>query len=202
MTPVVDAALAIDVVDPDRIVYQPWSLGGVPGAACRRLRAPPRGRRRRPGPDRRRRQVHRCIASKLGFERRGRRPGFRSSHPRTKRTIMSVINGDRWLHWKIVQRGFWTNAASDLSSWIAEMVRWKLDADTVAQIRCPDARHRGPDDMASSQRQGALRRAACAPRPFMQLHRCRRRGRCTARCSIGRWPTGGSSTGSTRQARV
>ena len=28
VTPVVDAALAIDVVDGDRLVYQPWSLGG------------------------------------------------------------------------------------------------------------------------------------------------------------------------------
>ena len=28
VTPVVDAALAIDVVDPKGIVYEPWSLGG------------------------------------------------------------------------------------------------------------------------------------------------------------------------------
>ena len=28
VTPVVDAAVGIDVVDPDRIVYEPWSLGG------------------------------------------------------------------------------------------------------------------------------------------------------------------------------
>ena len=36
ITPVVDAALAIDLVDPDRIVYQPWSLGGylAPRAAA------------------------------------------------------------------------------------------------------------------------------------------------------------------------
>ncbi len=37
VTPVVDAALEIDVIDPDRIVYEPWSLGGymAPRAAAR-----------------------------------------------------------------------------------------------------------------------------------------------------------------------
>ena len=40
VTPVVDAALGIDVVDPDRIVYEPWSLGGY---------FAPRSRRTSPG---------------------------------------------------------------------------------------------------------------------------------------------------------
>ena len=34
---------------------------------------------------------------------------------------MTAIEADRSLKWKIVHRGFWTNGASDLSSWLAEL---------------------------------------------------------------------------------
>jgi hypothetical protein len=64
--------------------------------------------------------------------------------------VMQVVNGDRGLHWKFVQRGFWTNGAADLSSWIAEMSKWKLAPDEVAAISCPMLITHAANDMASS----------------------------------------------------
>ena len=112
VTPVVDAALAIDVVDPDRIVYEPWSLGGymAPRVAAYEHRlaaviADPgqldiggkiTGPMAAMWPERRR---HRPAAGAVGRGREGH-------HACSTATAA--------LHWKIVQRGFWTNGAGDL----------------------------------------------------------------------------------------
>jgi hypothetical protein len=148
VTPVVDAALRIDVVDPDRIVYQPWSLGGymAPRVAAyeRRLAAVIAD----PG----QLDVGGKFAGALAMmgldqDAVARLPEITAAD---EAKVMAVINGDRGLHWKIVQRGFWTNGATDLSSWMAEMAKWKLSPDEVSDIRCPLLVTHAANDMASS----------------------------------------------------
>ena len=174
VTPVVDAALRDRRRRPRPHRLRAVEPRRLHGAAGRRLRAPPRGHRRRPRPDRRRRASSPARWRKLGLsdEAVAKLPHL---DPEDEAKIMKVIDGDRALHWKIVQRGFWTNGASDLSSWLAEMDKWKLDAETVAADPLPDAGHGGRVRHGVVERQGALRRADL-PQDLHPVHRCRRRG--------------------------
>ena len=166
VTPVVDAALGIDVVDPDRIAYEPWSLGGymAPRVAAfeHRLAAVVAD----PG----QLDVGGKFAGAmkmfgLGPEAVARLPEI---DPDDEAKVMNVVNGDRSLHWMIVRRGFWTNGAADLSSWIAEMYKWKLDAATVAAIRCPTLVTAAQSDMASSNAKDLYDALTC-PKDFIQF---------------------------------
>jgi pimeloyl-ACP methyl ester carboxylesterase len=168
VTPVVDATLTIDVVDPHGIVYQPWSLGGymAPRVAAfeHRLAA--------------------AIADPGQIDVGGKFTGVMGMmglsadavaklpalSPEDEQKIVAVIDGDRSLHWKVVKRGFWTNGVSDLSSWLAEMMKWKLDADAdaVAQIRCPMLVTAAQSDMASSNAK-ELFDALQGPKDFIQF---------------------------------
>jgi hypothetical protein len=166
VTPVVDAALAIDVVDPHGIVYQPWSLGGymAPRVAAfeHRLAAVVAD----PG------QMD--VGGKftgamplfgLGPEAAAKLPNL---DPDDEKKIMTVVEGDRGLKWKIVQRGFWTNGAVGLSPWLAEIIKWKLDAETVARIRCPTLVTAAQSDMASSNAKDLYDALTC-PKTFIQF---------------------------------
>jgi len=166
ITPVVDAALTIDVVDPDGVVYEPWSLGGymAPRAAAfeQRLAAIVCD----PG------QLDvggkfNELAVKLGFSAAAiaKLPQL---DPDDEKKMMAVINGNRGLNWKVVKRGFWTNGASDLSSWLAEMAKWKLDAETVARIKCPTLVTAAESDNASSNARELYDALTC-PKTFMQF---------------------------------
>src|SRR4029079_3655814 len=53
------------------------------------------------------------------------------------KAIMDFFAGNRALHWKIIQRGFWTNGGGDLEGWLAEMMRWKLSPEESAAIDTP-----------------------------------------------------------------
>ena len=137
LTPVVDATLRIDVVDPDRIAYYAWSLGGymAPRAASfeHRLAA--------------------VIADPGQLDVAGKFDGLLAKlglDGGDEEKVMAAISGDRTLDWKIVKRGFWTNNAPDLASWLAEMAKWKLDREQVAQIRCPALITAAESDLASS----------------------------------------------------
>jgi pimeloyl-ACP methyl ester carboxylesterase len=48
-----------------------------------------------------------------------------------------VIQSDRALNWSLCRRAFWTNAASDLQSLLAELVRWTLTPELLAQVTTP-----------------------------------------------------------------
>jgi pimeloyl-ACP methyl ester carboxylesterase len=89
--------------------------------------------------------------------------------PADEHKVMAVIDADRSLHWKIVQRGFWTNGASDLSSWLAEMFRWKLEPDEVAAIRCPTLVTWAEHDMASSNAHELYDALTC-PKALFEFH--------------------------------
>ena len=166
VTPVVDAALAIDVVRPDAIAYQPWSLGGymAPRVAAfeHRLAAVVAD----PG------QLDvggkfTAMASMFGLDAAAlaRLPEL---SPKDEAAMTKVIAGDRGLHWKIIQRGFWTNGASSVSGFLAEMDRWKLDSATVAQIQSPMLVTAAESDMASSNAKDLYDALQC-PKQFVQF---------------------------------
>jgi alpha-beta hydrolase superfamily lysophospholipase len=83
--------------------------------------------------------------------------------------LMQVIDGNRELHWKVVQRGFWTNGAPDLTAWLVEMATWKLDDDLVAEIRCPTLVTAAESDPASSDAR-ALYAALTCPKDFIPFY--------------------------------
>jgi alpha-beta hydrolase superfamily lysophospholipase len=134
-TPVLHAALGIDVVDPDRIVYEPWSLGGymAPRVAAHEHRlaaviADP-GQidigGKITGP---------MSAMGLSADAIARLPELSADD---EKAIMDFFAGNRALHWKIIQRGFWTNGGGDLQGWLAEMMQWKLSPEEIAAIDTP-----------------------------------------------------------------
>jgi alpha-beta hydrolase superfamily lysophospholipase len=135
VTPVVDAALGLDLVDPDRIVYEAWSLGGymVPRVAAHehRLAAAVAD----PGQiDIGGKVTGPMAALGLSKEAIARLPQLSADD---EKSIMDFFASDRGLHWKIIQRGFWTNGGGDLSGWLAEIMQWKLTPEEIAAISCP-----------------------------------------------------------------
>ncbi len=148
VTPLVDAVLKIEVVDPKGIVFEPWSLGGymAPRAAAfeRRLAAVICD----PGQIDVGGKFSEAFAKfHLSQEVIAKLPAL---DPTDEQAIMSVLQKNRLLYWKIVKRGFWTNGASDLSSLLVELGKWKLEPALVGEIRCPTLVTAAESDMASS----------------------------------------------------
>lgn len=164
VTPVVDAALRIDVVDPDRIVYWAWSLGGyfAPQVAAHehRLAAIVAD----PG------QMDIGVKITAPLARFGLDADAMARLPELsdedERTIMAYFSGNRALHWKIIQRGFWTNGGGDLSGFLAEMMKWKLEPAEIAKITCPVLVTAAESDPVSSDSK-ALYDALPGPKTFM-----------------------------------
>ena len=136
VTPVVDAALAIDVVDPDGLVYQPWSLGGYMAPARRRARAPPRRGRRR---SRARSTIGGKIAGPLkmlGPRRRRDREAARALGRRREESWTSspvqpaVRLEDR-------QARLLDQRRRRPPGFMAEMMQWKLTPEEIAGITTP-----------------------------------------------------------------
>lgn len=195
VSPVVDAALAIDLVDPDRIAYEACSLGGyfAPRVAAHEPR------------------LAACIADPgqldvgvkvfdmmkmlgLGDEAHARLPAIDAGD---EQALMARIDANRAVRWKIVRRGFWTNGAEDLPSYLAEMAKWKLEPDEVAAIRCPTFVASAQSDpvassASSTTRSRARRRSSTSRTPTAPG--------CTTSSSTARWPTACSSTGSTKRS--
>lgn len=166
VTPVVDAALTIDVVDPHRIVYEPWSLGGyfAPRVAAyeHRLAAIVAD----PGQlDVGGKFADAMPMFGLGADAIARLPKLA---PADEQHIMGIVNGDRSLHWMLVQRGFWTNASRDLESWLRELATWKLSAEEVAAIQCPTLVTAAESDRASSNAKDLYDALRC-PKTFLQF---------------------------------
>jgi alpha-beta hydrolase superfamily lysophospholipase len=166
VTPVVDAALAIDVVDPDRIVYHAWSLGGyfAPRVAAyeHRLAAIVAD----PGQlDVGVKFFEMMKMFGLGDDAVAKLP---TVDPEDEKKVMAALEHNRSLRWKIVQRGYWTNGASGLPSYLAEMAKWKLEPDEVAAIRSPTLVTAAQSDMASSNAKDLYDALTC-PKTFIEF---------------------------------
>ncbi len=135
VTPVIDLALTVEGVDVDRLVYQPWSLGGyfAPRVAAfeHRLAAVIAD----PG------QL--SVGGKVvdGFKLMGltaeqaeRLPAL---DPDFAAGALQVIESNRPLDWALCKRAFWTNGAADLPALVAELWRWTITPELAAQITTP-----------------------------------------------------------------
>jgi pimeloyl-ACP methyl ester carboxylesterase len=164
--PVLDAALKIEEVDADRIAYQPWSLGGY--MAPRVAAFEPRLAALVCDPG----QMDVWTKVVAGLAKAGLSDAALARLPEIapddEAMLMKVIDGNRMLHWQIVQRGFWANGATDLSSFLAEMSKWKLDAGTVARIRCPTLVTSAEGDRASTDSRQLFDALTC-PKQFVHF---------------------------------
>lgn len=140
---VLDCALALPVVDPERVALSGWSLGGylAPRAAAfePRLAAciadPGQG----------------CIAD--GFRPVAMRLGATEAQARDLGALPddvvarmdAMLRGDRKLHWSVIRRGFWVNGVDDLRAYLADVERYTL-VDHIAGIRCPTLVTQAQDD--------------------------------------------------------
>ena len=130
---VVDAVITRPDVDPDRIALHGWSLGGHLAARAasgeHRLAA--------------------CVldpplwgvldgmvglVSHLGFAGAVANLPELSEHDAAQ--ITALIDGDRSLRWKIIQRGFWVNGATDLRSYLAAVAPFTMEG-RAADVQCP-----------------------------------------------------------------
>lgn len=166
VSPVIDAALDIDVVDPDRLVYEPWSLGGymAPRVAAHEHRlaaviADP-GQMDVGG-----KVTGPMAAMGLDEEAIARLPDLSSED---EKAITDFFAGNRALHWKIMQRGFWTNGGGDLSGWLAEIMKWRLAPEEIAAITTPMLVTAAQSDPVASDSK-ALFDALPGPKAFLQF---------------------------------
>lgn len=165
VTPVVDAALGLDLVDRDRLVYWPWSLGGwmAPRVAIheRRLAAVVCD----PGQtDMGAKIVDGMRMMGMTDEQVAALPDM---DPDFEKGALEFINGVRNLHWSLIRRGTWANGAGgpdDLAGFVAEMLKWNLTDEELATITTPMLVMSADDDRASGDAQHLFDVLTCPKR--------------------------------------
>lgn len=144
---VVDAAEAIDVVDPARIAYEAWSLGGYLAARAASFEHRLAACVADPGEyDLFAGMRQLCQAYGLSADKAARLPELDQDDAEQ---LTALIAGNRGLAWKVIKRGFWTNGTPDLASWFQEMARWSV-AGCASQITCPTLITAAADDPAAA----------------------------------------------------
>lgn len=131
---VVDFALTLPEVEPEKIALSGWSLGGylAPRAASgeHRLAACVADCGQWSVGD-----SFRPIAAKLGASSEAV-ADFRLLNEAIVQKAEGMIAADRALRWKVVQRGFWVNGMPNLRAYLAEIERYTLKG-RAESIRCP-----------------------------------------------------------------
>lgn len=155
ITAVVDFALQLNIVDPDRIVLNGWSLGGylAPRAASqeRRLAA--------------------CVADPglwgMAGPMRGLAAKFGASpsslaqlDAHTLAQISQAISQDPGLKWKVFQRGFWTHGVDNLSDFLATAEQFTMDGRASA-ITCPTLITQAEHDLLATGAQAFFDQLQC-----------------------------------------
>jgi len=134
VTQVVDFVLARADVDPDRIALSGWSLGGylAPRGASGEHRlaaciADPGVFGMAEG--------MRALAGRFGLSKEvvNRLPDV---DPSVLQPMSQVIEGDRGLRWRIVQRGYMVHGVDSLSDYLRAAMEFTLEG-RVQDIRCP-----------------------------------------------------------------
>ncbi len=151
--PVVDFALTLDRVDPQRIALIGWSLGGylAPRAASgeQRLAA--------------------CVAD----------PGFLGIAPALRQMMIglgatpagvadlrnvdqavldkveAMLSADRRLHWTFVQRGYWVHGVDDLRAYLGSVEDYTLEG-RLESITCPTLLTQAENDPLAAGAQDVL----------------------------------------------
>jgi hypothetical protein len=165
---VVDFALTLPEVHPEKLVINGWSLGGylAPRAASGEHRLAP------------------CIADPGqwsladSFRALAHKIGIPASAVANLgaldeidiQKIQSVIDGNRDLRWKMVQRGFLANGKLDLRGYFAEAERYTMNGHAEG-IRCPTLLRRPRMIRSARVRRRSSRFAK--PEAARHLYRCR-----------------------------
>lgn len=131
---VIDSAVAMPIVDPERIVLSGWSLGGhlAPRAASGEPRlaaciADP-GQWSMAG-------LFRPLALKLGATPEGA-ANLGEVEPPVLDRLDAYLRSSPALRWKIVQRGFWVHGVDNLRDYLRQIERFTMDG-RVDRISCP-----------------------------------------------------------------
>lgn len=158
VTAVVDAAMAMPLVDRSRIALSGWSLGGylAPRAASGEPRlaaciADP-GQWSMPG-------SFRSVALKLGASPETA-ANLGRLEPQVLERLWKVIEQDSRLHWSIVQRGFWVHGVDTLRDYLASAEQYTLQG-RVGGIRCPTLFTQAENDPLAARTAAFFERLTC-----------------------------------------
>lgn len=158
VTPVVDYALQIDVVDPKRVALIGWSLGGYlsPRAASgeHRLAACVAD----PGLFGIAEQM-RALLVKLGAAPEAVTDLGRVDDALIER-VEEMERRDRRLQWSLSQRGFWVHGVDDLRGYLRSAQEYTL-AGRIESIECPTLLTRAENDPLASGAPEFLDALAC-----------------------------------------
>jgi pimeloyl-ACP methyl ester carboxylesterase len=134
VAPVVDFALGLEVVDPDRVALMGWSLGGylAPRAASgeRRLAACIAD----PGQDS-------IMGGMTGLARhlgiaQDKVDSLPDADPETLEKLEAGIASDPRGKWALYQRGYWVNGADDFAGWLKAVAPFSMEG-RYELIECP-----------------------------------------------------------------
>jgi dienelactone hydrolase len=151
--PVVDFALTLPNVDPQRIALSGWSLGGY--LALRGASGEPR--------------LAACIAdpglravitaeqlARFGVQLApGAEPG-----PEIEAGMEQLAGSSPKMHWTLVQRGLWVHGANSFGEFVQAAMQLTLEG-RVASIRCPTLLTMADDDPLSHGAEALLAELAC-----------------------------------------
>jgi pimeloyl-ACP methyl ester carboxylesterase len=159
--PVVDHVLALDTVDPARIVLSGWSLGGflAPRAAAGEPRlatciADPGSPGIAPS--------MRGFVMKLGLTAEGA-DNIDSADQGVFDRMQAIIDSEPRLHWAIVKRGFWVHGVDSLRNYIRATAPFTLDG-WIEKIRCPILLTAAEHDPLSAGAEALFARLLCPKR--------------------------------------
>ncbi|MDQ8730253.1 alpha/beta hydrolase [Bradyrhizobium sp. LHD-71] len=155
---VVDCALTMDIVDPDRIALSGWSLGGF--LAPRAVAGEPR--------------VAACIADPgspgiapglRGFAMKLGLSAQEADHLDTADQsvfdrMQKIIDSEPKLRWAIVQRGFWVHGVDNLRDYFRAAADFTLEG-WVEKIRCPTLFTAAENDPLASGTEALFARLQC-----------------------------------------
>jgi alpha-beta hydrolase superfamily lysophospholipase len=153
INPVVDFALTLPNVDPDRLVLWGWSLGGY--LALRGASGEPR--------------LAACIAdpglrdvltakqlSRFGVEIAG------AAHPDSliEKGLEQLLKTNPKMHWSLIQRGLWVHGVTSLGAYAEAAMAMTLEG-RVGLIRCPTLLTTAEDDPLSDGAEALLAELSC-----------------------------------------
>jgi pimeloyl-ACP methyl ester carboxylesterase len=127
--PVVDLALTLPNVDPDRVALSGWSLGGH--LALRAASGEPRLAACVADPG------LRAVMSEAMLARFGVTAGdLATPSPELEAALGKLAASSPRMHWSLVQRGLWVHGAKSLIAYVADALAFTLEG-RVGLIRCP-----------------------------------------------------------------
>lgn len=157
---VVDFALTLPNVDPERIALSGWSLGGY--LALRGASGEPR--------------LAACIADpglraaltreQLGHFGLDSLDGVTPGSP-AEAKVEAALRADPRLHWAVFQRGFWVHGVTGFAGYAAAAMALTLDG-RIDAIRCPTLLTTAENDMLSKGAEALFAELSC-PKEFMRF---------------------------------